>query len=442
MKILRDEQGQMLILTVLSMTVLLGVLAFATDIGVLFRAKRNLQITADAAATAGALDLENGAATAAVKADGANVANSNLTALNYSTSTATVTINTPPLYGYHTTGLYVEAIVTTPNPTFFMNMFGFNSMNVTARAVAGVVSGNAPCVIANQQITFQGSATINAINGGYACGVQDNGNLSVVGNGNNIYAAYVDVSGTQPSSGKGSGTITDTNTNFNVAPEPDPFHNTITDGQPSGVPPTCGQTIAGNSYSGTFTGTSDTEVVCFTGTNVNINGATLTNGVFVFENGVQVGTGATITNGTLDLYGGTYDQASTALLNITAPQDNSAWNNGIALMVPGTNVTYPNNSTYGGNTTYTNNYSCQSATGKNAYQNVLQVQWGASGQTFSGWIYAPTTTVEIQDAGGGGVTYSGLYVGSLCQTAGTINLPSYDSKYPLYSPIKVVALVE
>lgn len=442
MKILRDEEGQMLILTVLSMTVLLGILAFATDIGVLFRAKRNMQITADAAATAGALDLEYGSATSAVQKDATNAANINLTAFNYSTGSATVTINVPPVNGYHTTGPYVEAIVTTPNPTFFMNLFGFNNMNVTARAVAGVVSNNDNCIIANNQITFQGSATVNTASGGTACGIQDNGNLSVVGSGNTIDAAYVNVSGTQPTSGKGSGTITDTNTNFGTAPESDPFHNTITDGEPSSVPPSCSHTITGNSFSGSYSGASATDVVCFTGTNVNINGATLSNGVFVFENGVQVGTGATITNGTLDLYGGTYDQSSTALMNITAPQDNSIWNNGIALMVPATNVTYPNNSTYGGNTTYTANYNCSSANGINAYQNVLQVQWGASGQTFQGWIYAPTATVSVQDAGGGGVTYSGLYMGSLCLTAGTVTVPSYDNKYPQYSPLKVVALVE
>lgn len=461
MKILRDEKGQMLILTVLSMTVLLGVLAFATDIGVLFRARRNLQIVADAAATAGALDLKSGGTTTVVKADATTVADQNLTAFNYSTSTATVTINTPPLYGYHESGIYVEAIVTTPNPTFFMNLFGFHSMNVTARAVAGVVNNNNNCMYVlyngttSPALTIQGAATIQTSTGGKTCGIQDNGNISVIGSGNTINAAYVDVAGTQPTNGNGSGTMTNTTTNFGTGQVQDPFGNIITDGEPSAYPtPTCSTTIAGNSYSGTYgtasSSASSTTVVCFTGTNVNIGGATLNNGVFLFENGVYIpnGTTTTINNGTLDVYGGYYQQGSstgggsnTSILNIIAPQ-NSSWNNGIALMVPATNVSYPNSSTYPGNTIYTDNYSCSGggASGANAYQNVLQVQWGSSGQTFQGWIYAPTATVSLQDQGGG-VTYTGLVSGSVCLN-GTMNFPSYDNQFPQYSPLRTVALVE
>ena len=45
-------------MTALSMTVLVGFLALAIDVGMLFRAKRNMQIAADAAAIAGALDYK------------------------------------------------------------------------------------------------------------------------------------------------------------------------------------------------------------------------------------------------------------------------------------------------------------------------------------------------------------------------------------------------
>ena len=61
MKFLRDESGQMLVLTALSMTALLGFLALSTDVGMLFHTRRNLQIAADAAATAGALNISYGA---------------------------------------------------------------------------------------------------------------------------------------------------------------------------------------------------------------------------------------------------------------------------------------------------------------------------------------------------------------------------------------------
>ena len=44
------ENGQVIVLVLMSMGLLLGVLALAIDVGVLFRAKRNVQIAADAAA--------------------------------------------------------------------------------------------------------------------------------------------------------------------------------------------------------------------------------------------------------------------------------------------------------------------------------------------------------------------------------------------------------
>ena len=56
MKIREDQSGQVLVLAALAMTALMGFMALATDVGILFRARRNRQIAADAAAVAGALD--------------------------------------------------------------------------------------------------------------------------------------------------------------------------------------------------------------------------------------------------------------------------------------------------------------------------------------------------------------------------------------------------
>src|SRR6478752_5405869 len=57
MKRMRDESGQALILVALCLTCILGFVGFATDVGVLLHAKRNLQIAADAAAIAGANEI-------------------------------------------------------------------------------------------------------------------------------------------------------------------------------------------------------------------------------------------------------------------------------------------------------------------------------------------------------------------------------------------------
>src|SRR5579863_9242913 len=55
MKPFRDESGQTLVLSALLMCILMGFMALAIDVGVLFRAQRKAQTQADAAVTAGAL---------------------------------------------------------------------------------------------------------------------------------------------------------------------------------------------------------------------------------------------------------------------------------------------------------------------------------------------------------------------------------------------------
>lgn len=49
-----DESGQVLAVTVFCLVILSGFMALALDVGTLFRAKRNVQIAADAAAVAAA----------------------------------------------------------------------------------------------------------------------------------------------------------------------------------------------------------------------------------------------------------------------------------------------------------------------------------------------------------------------------------------------------
>ena len=53
----RGERGQILAIVVLALVCLLGIAAFAIDVGYAYYAKRQLQSAADAAALAGAQDL-------------------------------------------------------------------------------------------------------------------------------------------------------------------------------------------------------------------------------------------------------------------------------------------------------------------------------------------------------------------------------------------------
>ena len=58
-------------------------------------------------------------------------------------SNATVAINNPPTSGPNAGKAgYVEAIVTTAEPAYFLQALGFKTISVSARAVA--TSGNSP----------------------------------------------------------------------------------------------------------------------------------------------------------------------------------------------------------------------------------------------------------------------------------------------------------
>src|SRR5258707_15075779 len=101
MKILRDENGQTLVLTALCMTALLGFMALAIDVGLLFRAKRNMQIAADGAALAAALDYYYNNATASNPVAHAQAAGQTAATANGVTdgTNGTVTINCHPTSG-------------------------------------------------------------------------------------------------------------------------------------------------------------------------------------------------------------------------------------------------------------------------------------------------------------------------------------------------------
>src|SRR3970040_926192 len=62
------EQGQTLLMFVLALTVLLGFVAMAIDVGLLYEDRRHLQNTADAAALAGVAELPKDPAAARTRA--------------------------------------------------------------------------------------------------------------------------------------------------------------------------------------------------------------------------------------------------------------------------------------------------------------------------------------------------------------------------------------
>jgi Flp pilus assembly protein TadG len=121
----RNERGQSLVLTVVVLVSLLGMAALVLDVGSWYRAKRNLQGTADAAALAGAQALPDtpGSAT--------SLANQYATTNTPDLATKDVSISSNIVPNDR-----ISVHVTRPSPGFFARVLGIDSVQVGATAVA------------------------------------------------------------------------------------------------------------------------------------------------------------------------------------------------------------------------------------------------------------------------------------------------------------------
>ena len=418
---LGDESGQVLLIAALVMSALLGFVAMSTDVGVLFRARRNTQTAADAAAVAGALDyLYNGSSGAAAAGKAAASANG----VTDGTNGATVTVNVPPASGPNAGKAgFVEAIVRAPQKTVFMGTFGHSSMGITTRAVAGTPTNGQACIwiMANSGVAFtmQGSYDIEATGCGIYVNSPSSNAFSVTGNGGTVNAKFLDVVGNSPPSHQ----TKPTPTTVNAAPRKNPWGN-LTGPNPSNGTGCTSVDSTTTSITGTMAGPGAGKTICYTkqvtlsgltvGTgslSTTIASSTVTSsaGTLVFGNGVKISGTVTVYGGTIDVYGGSYSQASNSLLNIIAPR--SGTYNGVALMQPVNNT------------------------------NALSIQWGSSNQVFDGYIYAPGANLTLQD-NGGGVAASGIVAKSMNLGPSTIKIPSYDAAHPTTTINRIVTLVE
>lgn len=201
-KMRRNRQaGQALYLTAISLVVLIGMLGFGIDLGVLRYQKRLQQTAADAAAIAGASDLQydngagiNSAAQAAAAANGFDSGGdsdvSDCNGPKAKVGTICVQVNNPPLSPtdpHNDNTNYVEVLVEAVHPTYFARIFGKTKATVTARAVATNVGGgpNKNCLLSLSTVVVNG--TINA----NFCSIIVNGELSIRGSGKIINATSI-----------------------------------------------------------------------------------------------------------------------------------------------------------------------------------------------------------------------------------------------------------
>jgi Flp pilus assembly protein TadG len=184
MRILSEERGNILILTALCMTMLLSFMAMAIDVGNLYYTKCQLQTLADAAAMAGALEVDICISAGTLNCGAMQTAANQALVENgiaASGSGVLLTINNgPSALGSSDPNAgskyYVEAVVAKPVSTYFAKIFGKDTVTVSARAEAGKAKPSGPCIITNK-LTLNSSASITSTKDS-TCGIYDNGDLA------------------------------------------------------------------------------------------------------------------------------------------------------------------------------------------------------------------------------------------------------------------------
>ena len=473
MRNLRDESGQVLVLTALSMMLMLGFMGFATDVGQLFHAKRGFQAAVDDAAIAGALAYKydaqkgksaasdiQGAASTAMKLNGVSGVTVT-TSYSSSVTSSTLAVMSPPADGPNagTTG-FVEAILTVPQSTTFMSLFGFSTVNVMTRAVAGPSGQNSKACIyvlnptGAQQMYMGGKFTVNApgcgitINSTDPCALYFNGGGQ--GQSSTLNAGWVEVAGGACKQVADSNPQPVINSKVQVA---DPLANSVT------MPPKsdCGTTypwdnttsISGSTYTPP---SGNPGIVCFsqmvtvtgTGTagscNFNSGGSylNLPNLIYIFTKGVNFNGGCIGSDAGLTL-----DLAGYSKINGQYDSMNVATNTQFDIKGPNTAT------------------GCTSACNTNSYGNenivieqpstntigIININQGNAVGTITGIIYAPTAELSILDNGASSSTgialtlNADLIVGSFNDQASSVTVNSFQSSSTT-SQLTTVTLVE
>lgn len=317
----RVEDGQALVLLVLSMFVLMGFLGMAIDVGHLRSAEHRLQAVADATALAGAIQISYCDGTALcpdmlVAAQNAGTENGfSTTASNFLTAHCTIPASTfsgnvlvinngPCLAGSadpnKSNTEAVETLAQEDVPVYFAGLVGLkNPVRITARAEAGLGTYGV-CVFArNVQIGTGGK--FNA-----PCGIQVDGNVTSqqggsACNGSQVTAAEgFNVSGTSCSSNQMNPAAT---TGAPLLPDPLQYltNNSLAPATGScGTLPwnaTPGQTTKSPGSGQTYTMSPGTYCANSSGVAMEINSGDTVNlqaGTYVFTGSVQLDSNATL----------------------------------------------------------------------------------------------------------------------------------------------------
>src|SRR5262245_19166847 len=155
-KTFQPRTGKVLVLVGLTLTVLLAMVGFTVDSGLLQTARRRVQNAADAGAMAAAMELFRGN-----KLDAARVvATKRIQDQNGLTSAGVgITVQTPKTGRYVGNRNYVEVIVSAPQNVYLMPIVGVSPTHtVLGRAVAGIESKVTEGIVALNPTAIPGLA--------------------------------------------------------------------------------------------------------------------------------------------------------------------------------------------------------------------------------------------------------------------------------------------
>ena len=392
---LQDESGQTVILAAFCMTVLLGFLALAVDVGLLFHAKRTIQTAVDSGAIAGAGEINYGDVTIAAQADAARngVVNGVLGAI--------VTVNHPSLHGpYAGNAAYVEVIASQPQPTYFMNAFGKSTVSVVGRAVA-TLAPTQNCIYTLNSMGSNLSISGGAIVQTPGCGVIDDSNSGValqVSGGSTLTANSIGIVGGY--SNTGGSNITPIPA-IGISPSSDPLAFLL---PPSFSPSSClANPHLGN---GSRAALGSGGITCYNGLSI-AGGSTVSfnPGIYVINGAFSVSGGAAVAGTGVTFY---------------LPQGAAVSVNGGAVL----NLTAPTTGPYNGILFYAdrNNTQSESIT-------------GGSNSTLEGILYFPHASLTL-NGGSSSQIYASVIAGSLSFSGGTIlkNYAIVNPSTPLNAP--------
>jgi Flp pilus assembly protein TadG len=412
MKSLRDESGQTVVFVAFFMAVLaLGFVAFALDVGELFREKRMAQSAAQAAAVAAAEEVGYGN-TSNKQAVADAMAKLNGFDTTLATNPATVVLKTPLSGNF--TGSYWQATVSMPIHTTFLGAIshGMITVPVSATAIAGGGISTQTCVCTTGTFSITNGSTLDAP----GCGVFNNSSSSSsiqMSGGSTLTASSLGGAST----GWYPGNITGNGDTINV-PTADIVQGVSTSCTPTlpAAPSysSCA-TDPGGSY-GTFIWGPATasSTICYEALTVGANGSTCT-----LKPGIYV-----ITTGALH-----FESGATCLVGSGMCSNNGG--NGVFFYLTGTASLVIDN---GANVNLVSGGATESGGGTapvvGAYDGVVVFQdpndssamtlSGGSSSYMNGAIIAPNAALTISNGSSTAVMEGGISVNSLTLTGGAV----------------------